>query len=179
MIKSRLSFLTVAIVIAAILIAGCTTSNQTSQGPSQTANASTSSTSSSTSTATSSSVASASPTVSPSPSASASPTATPTPSGSAKIATSVQFADVPTVSKSGPSQTLGINVIASGTRICGHGTVTATIGTVSSGGSDCYHTAYLDTSSLSPGTHTVTLSYTGDSTYQSSQSTDLQIFVTA
>jgi hypothetical protein len=182
MIKSRLSFLTIAIVIAAILIAGCTTSNQTSQGPSQTANASTSSTSSSTSTATSSSVASASPTVSPSPSASASPTATstPAPSGSAKIATSIQFASVPIVSKSDPSQKfLGINVIASGIRICGHGTVTATIGTVSSGGSDCYSTAYLDTSSLNPGTYTVTLSYAGDSTYQPSQSPQIQIQVNA
>jgi hypothetical protein len=73
---------------------------------------------------------------------------------------------------------VGINVLASGIRICGHGTVTATIGTVSSGGNDCYYTAYLNISSLNPGTYTVTLSYTGDSTYQSSQSTT-QITVTA
>jgi outer membrane murein-binding lipoprotein Lpp len=175
--NSRLSLLVVATVIAVILVAGCTSSNQP--------NSSNQVTSTSTSVATSSSVASASPTVKPSasvsPSPSASPTATPTPapSGSGRSATSIQFASVPSVSKSVPSsQKLGINVIASGIRICGHGTVTATIGTVSSGGSDCYSTAFLDMSSLNPGTYTVTLSYAGDSTYQSSQSTT-QITVTA
>ena len=176
--NSRLSLLVVITVVAIILVAGCTSSNQPSSSNQVT------STSTSTSAATSSSVASASPTVKPSasvsPSPSASPTATPTPapSGSGKVATSTQFASVPIVSKSGPSQKLGINVIASGIRICGHGTVTATIGTVSSGGSDCYSTAFLDMSSLNPGTYTVTLSYAGDSTYQSSQSTT-QITVTA
>jgi eukaryotic-like serine/threonine-protein kinase len=177
--NSRLSLLVVITVVAIILVAGCTSSNQPSSSNQVT------STSTSTSAATSSSVASASPTVKPSasvsPSPSASPTATPTPapSGSGRSATSIQFASVPSVSKSVPSsQKLGINVIASGIRICGHGTVTATIGTVSSGGSDCYSTAFLDMSSLNPGTYTVTLSYAGDSTYQSSQSTT-QITVTA
>jgi len=177
MAKSRLSLLIVAMVIAALLIAGCTTSNQTSQEPGQivSTNASTSSTSSSTSTAASSSVASASPTVSPSPSAS--PTAgTPTPAPSGKIATSIQFARDPSVVGG-----WAINVISStsGIRICSLGAVTVsgeggqTIGTVSSGGSsDCYHTAYLDTSSLNPGTsYYVILKFAGDSTYQPSQST--------
>lgn len=58
---------------------------------------------------------------------------------------------------------LGIDVLASGIRICGHGAVTATTGTVSFGGSgDCYYTAYLETSSLNPGTYNVTLIFTGD-----------------
>jgi hypothetical protein len=103
---------------------------------------------------------------------------TPTPSVSGKITTSIGFASNPSVSKSGPSQTLGINVIASGIRICGHGTVTATVGTVSSGGSDCYYTAYLDTGSLNPGTYDVILKFAGDSTYQPSQITS-KITVTA
>jgi len=70
-------------------------------------------------------------------------------------------------------ESLGINVIssASGTQICGHGAVTATIGTVSSGGSDCFYTAYLDTSSLNPGTYDVILKFAGDSCYNPSQST--------
>ncbi|MEI7827605.1 MAG: Ig-like domain repeat protein [Euryarchaeota archaeon] len=72
---------------------------------------------------------------------------------------------------------MGIKV-TSGIVICGHGTVTASIGTVSSGGNDCFYTAYLDVSSLNPGTYPVTLSYSGDSTYQPSQSTT-RIEVTA
>ena len=97
---------------------------------------------------------------------SASPTAaTPTPSG--KITTTIQFASDPTVAKGG---TLFINVLASGITICGHGAVTATIGTISSeGSSDCFHTAFLDTSGLSQGTHAITLKFSGDSTYQASQ----------
>ena len=96
----------------------------------------------------------------------ASPTAaTPTPSG--KITTTIQFASDPTVAKGG---TLFINVLASGITICGHGAVTATIGTISSeGSSDCFHTAFLDTSGLSQGTHAITLKFSGDSTYQASQ----------
>jgi hypothetical protein len=79
---------------------------------------------------------------------------------------------------------LGIEVtgsISSPPLICGHGAVTASMGTVTPGdASGCFRTAYysLDTSSLSPDTYTVTLSYAGDSTYQSSQSTS-QIKVTA
>jgi hypothetical protein len=176
--NSRLSLLVVATVVAVILVAGCTTSNQPSSSNQVT---STSTPSTSTTVATSSLVASASPTVKPSasvsPSPSASPTAaTPTSAPSGKIATSVQFASYPSVAK---GTLLGINVISStsGIRICGHGTVTATVGTVSSQGSNCYSTASFDTSSLNPGTYTVTLSYTGDSTYQSSQST-AQITIT-
>src|SRR5674476_1230308 len=169
--KGYLSLLAVTMVIASIMIAGCTTSNQANQ-------ASSSETSNATTTAaaktTNSSVASASPTA-PSPSASptvATPTpsvATPTPSVSQKTATSIQFTS-PSVRK---GQSLGINVIssASGLRICTPGLVTATLGTVTSGGSDCFSTAYLVTSSLNPGTYDVTLKFAGDSTYQPSQST--------
>jgi hypothetical protein len=74
---------------------------------------------------------------------------------------------------------VGINVLVSGIRICSDGAVTATIGTVSSGGSSgCYYTAYLDTSSLNPGTYDVTLIFAGDSTHQPSQSTS-KITITA
>jgi hypothetical protein len=93
--------------------------------------------------------------------------ATPTPLG--KVTTTIQFASDPTVAKGG---TLFINVLASGFTICGHGAVTATIGTISSEGSsdsDCFHTAFLDTSGLSQGTHAITLTFSGDSTYQASQ----------
>src|SRR5665647_79517 len=178
--KGYLSFLAVAMVIASIMIAGCTTSNQANQ-------ASSSETSNATTTAaaktTNSSVASASPTVTPSSSASptvATPTptvATPTPSVSQNIATSIKFTSNPSVRK---GQSLGINVIssASGLRICAPGLVTATIGTVTSGGSDCYYSAYLDTSSLNPGTYDVTLKFAGDGTNQPSQSTT-KITITA
>jgi len=170
--KGYLCLLAVTMVIASIMIAGCTTSNQANQ-------ASSSETSNATTTAaaktTNSSVASASPTVTPSSSASptvATPTptvATPTPSVSQKTATSIQFTS-PSVMK---PQSLGINVISStsGLRICTPGLVTATLGTVTSGGSDCFSTAYLVTSSLNPGTYDVTLKFAGDSTYQPSQST--------
>ncbi len=133
--KGYLCLLAVAMVIASIMIAGCTTSNQANQ-------ASSSETSNATTTAaaktTNSSVASASPTVTPSPSAS--PTvATPTPSVSAKISYLNSIHSAIQVLVRG-TQSLGINVIssASGIRICSHGSVTATLGTVSSGGSDCY-----------------------------------------
>jgi len=176
--KSYLCLLTVAMVIASIVITGCTTSNQANQASSAetSTNASTTTT---TTTTTSSSVASASPTVTPSPSASpsASPTAaTPTPA-SGKIATSIQFANNPSVSK---GQTIGINVISSssGLRICAPDTVTATIGTTTSGGSNCYYTAYINTGSLNPGTYDVTLKFAGDSNYLPSQSTS-KITITA
>ena len=120
-------------------------------------------------------VGTASSTASPKPSSSINPvtptptaqvTATPTPT-TAKIATSILFARDPTVAKGG---TLEINVLASGITICGHGAVTATIGTISSeGSSDCFHTAFLDTSGLSQGTHAITLTFSCDSTYQASQ----------
>jgi hypothetical protein len=162
--KGHLCLLTVAMVIASIVIAGCATSDQANVRSSTQTNTSTTSTNTTTA---SSSVASASPTVTPSPRAT--PTATPTPSVSGTIATSIQFVRDPNVAK---GTSLGINVIASGIRICGHGAVTATIGTVSSGGSsDCFYTAYLDTSGLSPGTYDVTLKFAGDSRYQPSQLT--------
>jgi cytoskeletal protein RodZ len=161
--KSYLSLLTVAIVIASIVIGGCMTSNQANQ-----ASNSETSTNASTTTSTTTTTATTSPTVKPSPSAS--PTAVPSPSVSGLIATSIQFTSNPSVSK---GQSLGINVIssASGIRICAPGLVTATVGTVTSGGSDCYYTAFLDTSSLNPGIYDVTLRFAGDSTYQRSELT--------
>lgn len=176
--KSHLSLLTVAMVIASILFAGCTSPNQTSQGPSQVA--STNASTSSTTTTLTSSAATASPTVVPSPSASATPaTPTPAPSASGKIATSIQFARDPTVVK---GERLGINVLVSGIRICSDGAVTVSgvVGTVSSGGSgeECLYTAYFDTSSLNPGTYNVILNFAGDSTHQPSQSTS-KITITA
>jgi hypothetical protein len=111
----------------------------------------------------------------PSPTPTGTPTPTPTPTPE-KTATSIQFTS-PSVRK---GQSLGINVIssASGQRICTPGLVTATIGTVTSGGSDCYSTAFLNTGSLNPGTYDVTLKFAGDITYQPSQST-IRITITA
>ncbi len=155
------------LVVASILVAGCTTSN-TNQTPSAMPSTNSSTTISATTTAptttaATTTAATTSPTVAPSPSAS--PTAT-TPTPSAMIATSIQFVSDPNVAK---GTSMGINVLASGIRICGHGTVSATIGAVSSGGSDCFYTAYLDTSSLNPGTYDVILKFAGDSCYQPSQ----------
>jgi cytoskeletal protein RodZ len=166
--KSYLCLLTLAMMLALILFAGCTTSNQTSQQISTNTSTSSTTTSATSSTATSATVA-----VSPSPS----PTvATPTPSVSGKIATSIQFAPSnPTVPK---GTNLGIDVLVSGIRICSDGAVTVLgtggqpIGTVSPGGSSgCYYTATLVTSSINPGTYDVTLKFAGDSTHQPSQST--------
>jgi cytoskeletal protein RodZ len=167
---SYLSLLTVAIVIASIIIAGCTTSNQVNQGSSS----ETSTNASSITSATTTTAAATFSTVKPSPSSS--PTATPTPSESAKIATSIQFTS-PSVKK---GQSVGINVISSATglRICTPGLITATPGSVKSEGSDCYYTAFLDTSSLNQGKNVVKLEFKGDSTYQPSQNT-LTIEITA
>ena len=162
-LKSIAVIAVLSLVVASLLVAGCTTSttSNTNQTPSATPSTNASTTTSATTTA-----ATTSPTVTPSPSASPTPTPTPSVSG---IVTSIQFVR-PTVAK---GESLGINVIssASGTQICGHGAVTATIGTVSSGGSDCFYTAYLDTSSLNPGTYDVILKFAGDSCYNPSQST--------
>jgi hypothetical protein len=167
-------------VVASLLVAGCTTST-TNQTPSATSSTNVSNTISATTTAATTTAAAISPTVSPSPSAS--PTATPIPSVPGKIATSIQFARVPTVVQGGA---LYINVISStsGCRICSFGAVIVsgadgqTIGKVSSGGYDCFYTAYLDTSSLNPGTYDVILTFAGDSCYQPSQSAST-IIITA
>ena len=167
-LKSIAVIAVLSLVVASLLVAGCTTSttSNTNQTPSATPSTNASITTSATTTAATTTAATTSPTVTPSPSASPTPTPTPSVSG---IVTSIQFVR-PTVAK---GESLGINVIssASGTQICGHGAVTATIGTVSSGGSDCFYTAYLDTSSLNPGTYDVILKFAGDSCYNPSQST--------
>ena len=173
------------LVVASLLVTGCTTSttSNNNQTPSATPSTNASTTTSATTTAATTiaattTAATTSPTVTPSPSAS--PIATPSVSG--KIATSIQFARCPTVAKGTGS--LKINVLVSGIRICSDGAVTVsgaggqTIGTVSSGGSDCFYTAYLDTSGLNPGTYDVILTFAGDSCYAPSQSASM-ITVTA
>ena len=179
------------VMIASLLTAGCTSPTKTATSPTVSANATANDTITANTTTTSIRGASQSPTSIPSPTAQAThtPSGQPTPASTpmptpTKIATSIRFANVPSVSKSFP--TLGINVVTntSGILICGHGTVTVlgpdgkSIGTVSSGGSsDCDATAFLDASSLSAGTYTVILHYSGDSTYQPSERT-AQITVT-
>jgi len=173
-LKSITAIIVLSLVAASLLVSGCTTSTTSNTNQTQSATPSTnaSTTISATTTAATTTAATISPTVTPSPSAS--PTATPSPSVSGMIATSIQFASNPSVTK---GQSLGINVIssASGIRICSLGTVTVsgagdqTIGTVSSGGSDCFYTAYLDTSSLNLGTYDVILKFAGDNCYQPSQ----------
>ncbi len=176
MSKRYLCLLTVAILIVSVLIAGCTTSNEANQGSSQEASPKTSTSSTTTPTVTATTTTTSKtttptptriPTVTPSPSTS--PTAA-TPTPSVMLATSIQFTSDPSNVAKGTS--LGIDVTASGITICGHGAVTATIGTISSGGSSgCFRTAYLDTSGLNTGTYDVTLKFAGDSTYQASQLT--------
>src|SRR5659263_110572 len=113
------------LVVASLSLAGCTTSttSNTNQTPSATPSTNASTTISATTTAATTTAATTSPTVTPSPSAS--PTAA-TSTPSAMITTSIQFVSDPNVAK---GTSWGINVIASGIRICGHGAVTATIGT--------------------------------------------------
>jgi outer membrane murein-binding lipoprotein Lpp len=162
----------IAMVVATILAAGCFAPTQTHNETSHVASTSPAAT------ATSSSATTASTTVMPSPSAALSPTPSPRPTVWGKSATSIQFVEQPQVSKS-KGTALGIDVLASGIRICGHGAITATIGTVSSGGlGGCYYTAYLDISNLNPGTYDITVKFTGDSVYLPSQLKS-QITITA
>ena len=182
--KSRFSLLVVATVIATILVAGCTSSNQSSP---QVVSTNASSTTASTTTTSSSSAVKAS--VTPSPTASASPTQTasptptatpsPTPQPSGKIATSIAATGLnspplPTLTSGEPiNWAIQVTSQATGTTICG-GSVTVSIpghpGQVTSGGaSGCFKTVYFTLSSgLPKGKYTVTLSYSGDSTYQPS-----------
>jgi len=178
--KSRISLLVVATVIATILVAGCTSSNQSS--PQVVSTNASSTTASTTATSSSSAVKASdtpSPTASASPTASPNPTATPTPQPSGKIATSIAATGLnspplPTLTSGAPiNWALQVTSHATGTTVCG-GSVTVSIpghpGQVTSGGaSGCFKTAYFTLSSgLPKGTYPVTLSYSGDSTYQPS-----------
>jgi len=153
--KSRISLLVVATVIATILVAGCTSSNQSS--PQVVSTNASSTTASTTATSSSSAVKASvtpSPTASASPTASPNPTATPTPQPSGKIATSIAATGL----NSPPLPTL-----TSGAPI------NWAIQVTSGGASGCFKTAYFTLSSgLPKGTYPVTLSYSGDSTYQPS-----------
>ncbi len=179
--KSRLSLLVVATVIATIVVAGCTSPTQTSP---QVASTNTT-TSSTTATTGSSSAVKTAASATPSPSPSASPTPTGSPQASGKIATSITATGLsspplPTFT-SGKKIQLAIVVTsnATGLTVCG-GSVTvlvngASTGQVTSGGaSGCFKTAYFTLSSGLPKNnqpYTLTLSYSGDSAYQSSTST--------
>jgi hypothetical protein len=165
--KNYLCVLTAAIMFTSIIGGGCTTSNKSSQASTSEASAEASASSTVIEATTTPSA-----TITPSPTAS--PTVTPSPPASGKIATSIEFARVPTAAKGGY---LYINVIssASGCRICSPGTVTVSevggqmIETVSYGGCNCFYTAYLNASSLNPGTYDVILKFAGDSCYEASQ----------
>ena len=181
--NSRLSLLVVATVVATILVAGCTSSNQQSSSSQGTSTPSTS-----TSVATSSSVASASPTVRPS--ASASPTAaTPTSAPSGKIATSIDgtpsFNSNPTITRNSPVS-WGFEVVPTGQAQVLSVPVTVridnkAIGQVTplSGGTAtvAFSLTSAETNSLAVGQHTLTVSFAGDSTYQPSEQS-FQITVT-
>jgi hypothetical protein len=184
--KSRLSLLMVAIVIAAILFAGCTSPTQTSPQIAST-NASTSSTTA----AASSSVASASPTVAPSSSTRASPTSTPTPTPtptstpqpSGKIATSIfgtaTFNSNPTITR-GLAVSWGFEVVPTGSigalsvpvtvKIDNKaiGQVTPEPGTTET---VAFSLTSAQTNSLAAGQHTLTVSFAGNSEYQPSVGT--------
>ncbi len=182
--NSRLSLLVVATVVATILVAGCTSSNQQSSSSQGTSTPSTS-----TSVATSSSVASASPTVRPS--ASASPTAaTPTSAPSGKIATSIDgtpsFNSNPTITRNQPVTGWGFEVVPTGQAQVLSVPVTVridnkAIGQVTplSGGTAtaAFSLTSAETNSLAVGQHTLTVSFAGDSTYQPSEQS-FQITVT-
>jgi hypothetical protein len=179
--KSRLSLLVVATVIATILVAGCTSSNQSSP---QIASTNTSSTTASATTT--SAVKTASVTPSPSASASptptgtptASPTATPQPSG--KIATTINgnsFFSLgtgpgTTIVQGTPTQGWGFEVAASNHILSVPVTVTINgkpMGTVTQvyGGteSDGYVLSAAETASLSVGTHPIVVTFAGNSQY--------------
>lgn len=182
--KSRLSLLMVAMVIAAILFAGCTSPTQTSPQIAST-NASTSSTTA----AASSSVASASPTVTPSSSTRASPTPTPTPTPtstpqpSGKIATSIfgtaTFNSNPTITRGLPVS-WGFEVVPTGSigalsvpvtvKIDNKaiGQVTPEPGTTET---VAFSLTSAQTNSLAAGQHTLTVSFAGNSEYQPSVGT--------
>lgn len=180
MTKSYLSLLAVAIVIASIIIAGCTSSNQANQGSSS--EASTNASTSLTTAAATSRAATTTSKVTSSPSVS--PTATPSAAG--KVVTSIQVGSP----SQGPPQLdfargdkidWTIEVTSSKQpMVCGAVTVSIdgkSVGQVTPGGSsNCFKTAYFaaDTSSLSTTSdhkHSVTIHYEGDSTYQPSDKT--------
>ncbi len=180
---SLLLVLTAAVILVAV--AGCTSPTQSNEAPANL----TENTSTSTST-TASSAVSPTPTSSPSPSPSAitpssSPTSSPVPPLE-KIATAVdgnKFFDTDnTVTRGSPVTLWGFNVVAQGAQpqiLCGV-PLTALIdgrpaGTLTlQAGPNCFQTANYglsaqETNGLSVGTHTLTIRYAGDTTYQPSE----------
>ncbi len=186
--KRHISLLLISTTIAFVLVAGCTSPTQSNVAPANlTENASTSAST------TASSTVSPAPTLSPSPSPSvtvtpsASPMPSPSPSG--KIATAVDagafFFTDNTVTRGTAKTTWAFNVVAQGTQshiLCGV-PLTALIdgrpaGTLTpQSGPDCFMTANYElsakeTAGLSVGTHTLTIRYAGDNTYQPSEFAD-------
>lgn len=174
--KSYFFLLTVVLVIASIIVGGCLTSNN--QAPSSETSTNASITSSTTTTV-STKAATSSPIVSPSPSTS--PTSTPTPSVSGKIATSIQLSEdhgqPPQLTFAKGERISWVIKVRSPQQPILPGPVTVRIdgqeiGQVTPWGAcPCEVTAWfdLDTSGLTVGTHTVTVRYPSDSTYQASE----------
>ncbi|MGZ4906132.1 MAG: hypothetical protein ACXVIF_00875 [Halobacteriota archaeon] len=175
--KRYISLLLVSATIAFVLVAGCTSPTQKNVAPAnQTQNAS-----SSTSTTSTSPVSSKS-----APSVPATPSAPSTPSpaqSSGKIATTINgdplFYSDNTVARSSPKTTWAFSVVTQGVQfktLCGV-PLTATIDgraigkLIPQASSGCFYTANYelsaqDTAGLSVGTHTLTISFPGDNSYQ-------------
>ncbi len=185
--KRYISLLLVSATIAFVLIAGCTSPTQKNVAPAnQTQNATSS-------ISTSSPVSSKStPTVPP-----ATPSAPFTPSpaqSSVKIATTINgdplFYSDNTVARGSPKTTWAFSVVTQGAEfktLCGV-PLTATIDgraigkLIPQASSGCFYTANYelsaqDTAGLSVGTHTLTISFPGDISYQPTKQ-DFQIQVT-
>ncbi len=197
--KKRHTFLLLILTVTAfVLVAGCTSPTQNNVAPSASVTPSTSTTASSAISRTPTASPSPSPSVvvtpSPSPTTptsvpSVSPTGVPPTVPSTKTATAIdgnKFFDIDnTVARGSPITTWGFNVVAKGAQphiVCikeGR-PLTALIdgrpaGTVTlQSGPDCFQTANYglsakETASLSVGTHTLTVRFAGDSTYQPSE----------
>ena len=177
--KSRLSLLVVATVIATILVAGCSSPTQTSpQVASSSSNAS--------------SAVKKTSSVTPSPSASVSPTPMASPPTSGKIPTSISgdptfLSQTQSPITQGTKVSWAFEVIAQGHILCGNGaTVTVLIDGKSLGqvqpqsptAGRCFATTNFDWKATS-GSHTLTVSYAGNNTYQSSELPPVHLVVTS
>jgi outer membrane murein-binding lipoprotein Lpp len=171
----------VATVIATILVAGCTSSNQSS--PQVVSTNASSTTASTTATSSSSAVKASvtpSPTASASPTQVASPTPTASPSTSGKLATTITPSSESAVYFPNPTITRGLpvswgfEVVPTGVAQILSVPVTVkidnkAIGTVTPVGHSetvAYSLTGAQTNGLTAGQHTLTVSFAGDSTYQ-------------
>ncbi|MGZ4911721.1 MAG: hypothetical protein ACXVI3_00580 [Halobacteriota archaeon] len=180
--KRYISLLLVSATIAFVLVAGCTSPTQKNVAPAnQTQNASSSTSTTSARTTASSPVSSKS-----APSVPATPSAPSTPSpaqSSGKIATTINgdplFYSDNTVARSSPKTTWAFSVVTQGAQfktLCGVPLTAAIDGRaigklIPQASSGCFYTANYelsaqDTAGLSVGTHTLTISFPGDNSYQ-------------